>query len=330
MFGPFKHYYNSACDDWVVENPRPMQITDIAALVGRAYPLAFTPSNIMSGFAVSGIEPFNADIFQDDDFIAASVTDRPEPADAAALTTIVAANESTGNSSSSGVHRAAAADEASRGSSQRASHCRPTENVTPSTSNVTVNSHFIAVNQSRQTTRPTSTPTEMEPSHSSPITLQKLRPFPKAGARKSTKGRKRQKTRILTDTPVRAEILAIQEERRKKSSMLCKRKLSLPCNTAENSSVSSIRLSGRATKKPRKQNITGSRQMQSRLTSESLRRPKPLCERTTLPRKPLWMTTGQQSGRPKLQHCIYMHVRLSVGLLRRQMLRTVGLDGDLK
>ena len=292
-----------------------MQITDIAALVGRAYPLAFTPSNITSGFAVSGIEPFNAEIFQDDDFIAASVTDRHEPAAAAALPTIVAANESTGNSSPSGVHSAAAANDATRGPSTLTSHCRPTENVTPSTSNVTVNSRFIAVNQSPDQPT-TSTPTDMEPSHSSPITLEKLRPFAiKAGARKSTGGRKRQKTRILTDTPVRDEILAIQEERKKKSTMTCKRKLSLPRNTAENSSISSTHSPGRATKKPRKQKITRSRQTQSRPTSELRRRPKSVCERTALPRKPLWMTTGQQSGRPE-PAALHLHacVTLSVCL----------------
>jgi len=301
VFGPFKRYYNSACDDWVVENPRPMQITDVAALVGRAYPLAFTPSNITSGFAVSGIEPFNADIFQDDDFIAASVTDRPEPA-VTALPTIVATSESTGNLSSSGVHNAAAAN----GSSSLTSHSRPTENATPSTSNVTVNSSSVAVHQSPGQATP-STPTDIEPSHSSPITLEKIRPFPKAGARKSTGGRKRQKTRILTDTPVRDEMLAIQEARKKKSAMPCKKKLCLPRNTAENSSISSTQSSGRAIKKPRKQKITDSRQ--------TLRRPKPVCERTVLPRKPLWMTSDKQSGRPKptalhLHACITLSVCL--------------------
>ena len=39
--------------------------------------MAFTPRKIRSGFEVTGIHPFNTDIFTESDFVAASVTDRP-------------------------------------------------------------------------------------------------------------------------------------------------------------------------------------------------------------------------------------------------------------
>lgn len=61
----------------------------------------------------------------------------------------------------------------------------------------------------------------------SPVTLEKLTPMPNAGARKSSGSRKRQKSRIVTDTPVRAEIKAAQEAK-KKSNVPCKRKLNMP------------------------------------------------------------------------------------------------------
>ena len=70
VYGPLKCYYNTACDDWVVSNPRPMTIYDIAAVVRKAYAQAFTLSNISAGFAVAGIEPFNPNIFSDNEFLA--------------------------------------------------------------------------------------------------------------------------------------------------------------------------------------------------------------------------------------------------------------------
>ncbi|XP_065669168.1 uncharacterized protein LOC136088688 [Hydra vulgaris] len=51
VYGPLKRYYNTACDDWVVS----------------------------AGFAVAGIEPFNPNVFSDNEFLASYVTDRPEP-----------------------------------------------------------------------------------------------------------------------------------------------------------------------------------------------------------------------------------------------------------
>ena len=56
-----------------------MTIFDIAGIARPAYDQAFKKANIESGFAVCGSEPFNRDIFTADDFLAASVTDRPAP-----------------------------------------------------------------------------------------------------------------------------------------------------------------------------------------------------------------------------------------------------------
>ena len=81
VYGPFKKFFNSACDDWMINNPgRTMTIYDIPQLVSRAYPLAMTPSNISSGFRCTGIYPLNCDIFTDADFAPSYVTDREQPA----------------------------------------------------------------------------------------------------------------------------------------------------------------------------------------------------------------------------------------------------------
>jgi len=77
VYGPLKRHYNTACDSWMMRNPgQPMKIYDISEVLGIAFPLAFTPANITSGFRVSGIFPFNRDIFPDSEFLSSFVTDR--------------------------------------------------------------------------------------------------------------------------------------------------------------------------------------------------------------------------------------------------------------
>lgn len=80
VYGPLKRQYNSACNNWMVNNPsRTITIHDIGGIFGLAYPKAFCCENITSGFRVAGIWPFNPDIFNDSDFLGSYVTDRPNP-----------------------------------------------------------------------------------------------------------------------------------------------------------------------------------------------------------------------------------------------------------
>ncbi|XP_004208380.2 uncharacterized protein LOC101240727 [Hydra vulgaris] len=59
VFGPLKRFYNAACANWMVTNPRPMTIYVIVSIVREPYTRAFSPPNIQRGFQVAGIEPFN-------------------------------------------------------------------------------------------------------------------------------------------------------------------------------------------------------------------------------------------------------------------------------
>lgn len=54
-----------------------MSIYDIPGIVAIAYTLATTPTNIQSCFRVTGIYPFNRDVFKDYEFAPSFVTDRP-------------------------------------------------------------------------------------------------------------------------------------------------------------------------------------------------------------------------------------------------------------
>lgn len=79
VFGPFKTYYNNFMNTWMSTSgniAKPATIYDVAEIVGKAFPLAFTPSNIATGFRVSGLQPLNENIFPDSDFLPSNVTDR--------------------------------------------------------------------------------------------------------------------------------------------------------------------------------------------------------------------------------------------------------------
>ncbi|KAJ2937666.1 hypothetical protein O0L34_g17476 [Tuta absoluta] len=76
--GPFKVFYNTAVDSWLLRNPgKQMTIYNIAECVGQAYPKAMTPINITSAFRKCGIFPYDPDVFTEIDFLPSSVTDRP-------------------------------------------------------------------------------------------------------------------------------------------------------------------------------------------------------------------------------------------------------------
>lgn len=77
VYAPFKTYYNSALDSWMMRNPgKPITIFQIAKCVGYAFDKSMTPSNIKAGFKKCGIVPFDRYVFDENDFLISNVTDR--------------------------------------------------------------------------------------------------------------------------------------------------------------------------------------------------------------------------------------------------------------
>lgn len=76
FFGPLKAFYNKACDSFMVNKPGiPITDRNLGPMFGEAYGRAATVNNAVKGFRACGIEPFNANIFEESDF-APSVTSK--------------------------------------------------------------------------------------------------------------------------------------------------------------------------------------------------------------------------------------------------------------
>ena len=77
VYGPFKRYFNAACDSWMLSQPgKTITIYDVAELSGQAFRKAFSHCNITSSFKATGTYPMNTNIFPDDALLSAAVTDR--------------------------------------------------------------------------------------------------------------------------------------------------------------------------------------------------------------------------------------------------------------
>lgn len=166
VFGPFKTYYNSALDSWMMTNPGiPVTLFQIAECVGHAFDKSMTPNNIKAGFKKCGIVPFDRHVFGDDDFLMSSVTDREEPLRESQQEVTVGTHAGNPDTGVLEAHASNADTGLSNGTAEK---------------NISATTNF-------------KTPEE-------------LFGYPKAKPRKTSKPRKRGKSMIATDTPEKLEI----------------------------------------------------------------------------------------------------------------------------
>jgi hypothetical protein len=80
FFKGLKSNYNISCDSWMKCNARKrISFFEMSELFGQAYAKSANIEKAIQGFACTGLWPFKRDIFSDDDFDAAELTEEPLP-----------------------------------------------------------------------------------------------------------------------------------------------------------------------------------------------------------------------------------------------------------
>ncbi|CAM4573566.1 unnamed protein product [Leuciscus chuanchicus] len=224
VFGPLKRYVNTAADHYMRTHPgKPLTIYDIPNLVATALPRAATPNNITSDFVCTGICPFNPDIFEEQDFSPAYVTDRPVPSQVPCAPT----PHSNTHPYSQSLFAGGLLPEYPAGSRDTS-----LESAIPDhpavCSAVPSEEGERGMLEVRQTSLGLNSRTSVQA-----FIPEAVRPFPKAVPRKDTKRRgKRRSTVILTDSPVRASLEEEQQKRIQKKPSAPKKRLLTIENTA--------------------------------------------------------------------------------------------------
>ncbi|CAI5650280.1 unnamed protein product [Oreochromis niloticus] len=236
VYGPLKRHINSTCDAWMRNNPgKTMSIYDIPGIVAIAYPLAATPLNIQAGFRVAGIQPYNRNVFLEAKFAPSYVTDRPIPDPAlpgpstnsdlpGPSTTSALPGPSTntalpGPSTTSDLPGPSTTSALPGPSTNSAllgpstTSALPGPSTTSALPGPSTNSALLGPSTNSELPSSSTISITSSPLPSTAITdsglptPEDIRPYPKAGRRKpSSKGRKRRKSAILTDTPVKQQL----------------------------------------------------------------------------------------------------------------------------
>ena len=237
-FKPLKAAYSASADSWMRTNPgRRISEFEISAIFSTAYLKCASAEKIVSGFRVSGIWPFDDNMFTDDDFVAALLTEEPEPQpvhEAEPTDPVSCSSGSSGRAHGSVLRDAEPTDPvaSSSGSSGRAqgSVLRDAEPTDPvACSSGSSGRARGSVLRDAEPTDPVACSSTQQIRSSRARDSQLLTDLcvsPKAHARKRT--RKAKKSEILTSSPMRSQL---EEKSVKKRAKKDTSKGSLPKNS---------------------------------------------------------------------------------------------------
>ncbi|XP_072403230.1 uncharacterized protein [Diabrotica undecimpunctata] len=226
IFGPLKKAINTACDNWMRSNVgKVMTIYDIPSIAKFSFDVAITAKNMSAGFAATGTWPVNTDIFGEADFLPSQVTDRPNPEVEQTVSEVVdnpaertiTPNLNTGavdNDEARAIIPGTSADQI-----MPSSHSSVVNNNANELVASTSAAHTTVLNNNAiEPIASTSTAPSLLTTVSNVFSPESVRPLPKAPPRKNSRTNRRKiKSAVLTDTPTKNEIAAIEANRKTKN-----------------------------------------------------------------------------------------------------------------
>jgi hypothetical protein len=272
FFGPLKTSYNRQVDKWMLAHAgQRVSDYDIAGIFTRAYERVAVIEKATKGFACAGIVPYNPEVFGDEEFAPATVTEQSDPAVnvSTSVTTITASQVESG---------------------PETSNCVPTR----------ANKRKNQFSRNSNATTPAKKSKSDLPTPGR-ISVTDISPYPHA---KSTGSRKRRAevSTVITDSPYKtflenklrpaARKLTLNQQPASSSSMMpaakkTSRNRKVGLQQPESSSSSSMMPAAKKTSRNRTVGLF----------------PKPLHDRKPLPRQPVWLQKSSKSGRVLLQFC---------------------------
>ena len=218
VFGPMKRFFNQGCDSWMRQHPgKPLSIYNLASLGGHAFMKAASFSNITSGFQVSGIWPMDRYVFDSDEYLPSSVTDRPDPT--VTLDGPMTSDSRTSDlpvASTSGLSRNPGTSTDGVTNTPASSSLSPQVSAAPTSGNPGTSTDGVSNTPASSSLSPqvSAAPTSGDPgtstdgaassssSHHFSVTPEALFGYAKAPPRKNnSRGRKRGKSMVATSTP---------------------------------------------------------------------------------------------------------------------------------
>ena len=218
VFGPMKRFFNQGCDSWMRQPPgKPLSIYNLASLGGHAFMKAASFSNITSGFQVSGIWPMDRYVFDSDEYLPSSVTDRPDPT--VTLDGPMTSDSRTSDlpvASTSGLSRNPGTSTDGVTNTPASSSLSPQVSAAPTSGNPGTSTDGVSNTPASSSLSPqvSAAPTSGDPgtstdgaassssSHHFSVTPEALFGYAKAPPRKNnSRGRKRGKSMVATSTP---------------------------------------------------------------------------------------------------------------------------------
>lgn len=227
-----KIFYASECEKWMRNHPgRVITVHQIAQILTPAYLKATAPANVIQSFKVSGIQPFNPDVFGEEDFLPSAVTERPlsgtrdnenfQPVHSPVQNIDVEGNTTSAATEVVDVNNGDQADETVK--QLQTDNLDIEKSIQEENNDIeTANSHNVL----RERTPPSFACTENKEMKSLHVPLADVAPLPQAEVL-SRSNRKRAKSNILSGSPYK---LALEEDAASKS-VLKKKSKTLPKTT---------------------------------------------------------------------------------------------------
>ena len=198
IFGPFKAYLRVIQEDFKLTNPN-VAITEhmLPEMACNAWIKACTPANVLSGFSATGLWPINRNIFPDEAFAGAEVSER------VSTQATVEASSSEGNDEQQASVSALQTPSSS-------GHTSPDYPVGPGPSGVAqlmTPAPVPGPSCSGSSPSPVTSP-------STSLSPEEVRPYPKGRARPAGRGRRKIKACILTEDEESIGLLRMKEEKK--------------------------------------------------------------------------------------------------------------------